>query len=207
MAPLAKDYPIILLVGAPGSGKSTQSEKIAKTYNLTHLSTGALLRDEMRSGSDIGKVVKELMDAEKLVEPDIILQLIKNAVEKAIASGETRGFLIDGYRDIAHDVERAKFEQEVGECLKVLFLDAPDSTLIARLQQRGKTSDRSDDKRLSVTKRIYAFQKGNKSLIEHYEGVRKLVTIDANREIDEVFADARKVLDPMLNKSSLFAAT
>lgn len=193
------DYPIIFIVGGPGSGKGTQCEKIAKTYNLAHLSSGDLLRAEVASGSDIGQKLKEAMDAGKLVELDTVLQLIKNAMEKAVASGKTSGFLIDGY---PRDIEQGKeFEQKIGECSKVLFFDATESTLISRLLKRGETSGRSDDNQETIKKRLHTFIEATKPVVLYYEHAGKLVKIDADREIDKIFVDVRKVLDPMFVKA------
>jgi adenylate kinase len=100
---------VIFIVGGPGSGKGTQCERIVKKYGYTHLSSGDLLRDEVKSGSERGKQLNELMQKGLLVSNQTVLDMIKDAMLKNIAT--SKGFLIDGYpRQMDQGLE---FEKQV----------------------------------------------------------------------------------------------
>ena len=104
-----KSAKVIFIVGGPGSGKGTQCERIVKKYGFTHLSSGDLLRDEVKSGSERGKQLNEMMQKGLLVSNQIVLDMIKDAMLKNISS--SKGFLIDGYpRQIDQGLE---FEKQV----------------------------------------------------------------------------------------------
>ncbi|KIH49245.1 adenylate kinase isoenzyme 5 domain protein, partial [Ancylostoma duodenale] len=97
LTPLKKaGVPIFFIVGGPGSGKGTQCEKIVAKYGLSHLSSGDLLRDEVKSGSPRGAQLSKIMEAGELVPLEVVLDLIKEAMLKEVAKG-SKGFLIDGY--------------------------------------------------------------------------------------------------------------
>jgi adenylate kinase len=104
-----KSAKIIFIVGGPGSGKGTQCERIVKKYGYTHLSSGDLLREEVKSGSDRGKQLNEMMQKGLLVSNQTVLDMIKDAMLKSIST--SKGFLIDGYpRQIDQGLE---FEKQV----------------------------------------------------------------------------------------------
>jgi len=198
MPPIPSNLPIIFIVGGPGSGKGTQCEKISTKYGLTHLSSGDLLRAEVSSGSAFGNELKQIMDAGKLVELKTVLKLIKNAMEKAVESGDTNGFLIDGY---PRDVQQGEmFESEIRECSIVLFFDASEETLINRLVKRGETSGRSDDNEETIRKRLSTFIESTKPVIGYYEERKKLVRVDADRTKEIIFDEVCQTLDPMFLK-------
>lgn len=109
-------YITFMLSGGPGSGKGTQCEKIVAKYGLSHLSSGDLLRDEVKSGSARGSELTKIMEAGQLVPLEVVLDLIKEAMVKAVAKG-SKGFLIDGY---PREVKQGdQFESEVSCCGKL----------------------------------------------------------------------------------------
>jgi len=191
--------PIIFIVGGPGSGKGTQCEKISEKYNLTHLSSGDLLRAEVNSCSDFGLKLKETMDAGKLVSLETVLELIRNAMNNSINAGQTKGFLIDGY---PRDVKQGEiFEAEIQPCAKVIFFDASEPVLVNRLLKRGETSGRTDDNEETIKKRLHTYVESTKPVVTYYSNSGKLVRIEADRTVDEIFSDVCKVLDPIFNKN------
>merc|ERR1712168_1191429 len=148
---------IIFILGGPGSGKGTQCEKIKQKYNYDHLSTGDLLRDVVKSGSELGIKIQAIMTAGQLVSDDLILCLVKDAIYK---NGNKNGVLIDGY---PRNIEQAKlFESKIGYpdspeaplCTLVLLtvcrrrslpLLHPPSRSRSLLHQRGSTLSGSED--------------------------------------------------------------
>ncbi|KHJ92788.1 adenylate kinase isoenzyme 5 domain protein [Oesophagostomum dentatum] len=130
------NIPIFFVVGAPGAGKGTQCEKIVAKYGLSHISSGDLLRNEVKSGSPRGEKLSKIMQAGELVPQEIVLDLIKEAVLKEVAKG-SKGFLVDGYpREVK---QGEQFEKEIQEAKSVIFFDVSDDILVERLLKRGKT--------------------------------------------------------------------
>lgn len=174
---------VIFVLGGPGSGKGTQCEHIVKTYGLTHLSSGDLLRAEVESGSARGQRLKEIMERGELVSLDIVLELIRDAMTKNASS--SNGFLIDGFpRELDQGL---RFEREVAPCQFVLFFDLSEEDMQQRLLKRGETSGRVDDNEATIKKRFHTFQQLTKPVIEHYRKQGKVVQVDASGSVDEVF--------------------
>lgn len=182
---------IIFVVGGPGSGKGTQCEKIVEKFGFTHLSSGDLLRDEVKSGSDMGETLNQMMQKGELVPNEIVLDLLKEAMIDKVDT--SNGFLIDGYpRKVEQGIE---FEKKIGQPEIVLFVDASDETMKERLLKRGQTSGRVDDNEESIKNRIDTFHKATEPVIDHYDKQNKLRTVDSEREPDLVFEDIQNILN------------
>ncbi|XP_043203483.1 adenylate kinase isoenzyme 1-like isoform X3 [Amphibalanus amphitrite] len=187
---LAKsNLPVIFVLGGPGSGKGTQCEKLVAKYGFTHLSSGDLLRAEVESGSDLGKQIKDTMEAGDLVPLETVLRLLREAM---ITSLETsKGFLIDGY---PREVEQAvKFEEQVCPCTLVIYFELSDEVMTQRLMKRGETSGRVDDNEETIKKRLQTFHEHSQPVVCHYE--QRCKTINAERSVDEIFEDVCKEVD------------
>ncbi|KFD59113.1 hypothetical protein M513_00276 [Trichuris suis] len=180
------------LNGGPGSGKGTQCAKIVQKYKLTHLSSGDLLRADVESGSQRGKQIKEIMANGQLVALEIVLDLIKEAMLKALTQG-SKGFLIDGFpRDVT---QGEKFEAEILPCAHVLFFDVSEDTMIKRLIGRGASSGRVDDNMETIKKRLETFRKQTQPVVDYYREKKKLAqVIKAEGTVDEIFAEVDKVM-------------
>ncbi|XP_012266122.1 adenylate kinase isoenzyme 1 isoform X2 [Athalia rosae] len=178
------------VVGGPGSGKGTQCEKIVEKYGFLHLSSGDLLREEVASGSPRGGQLQELMSKGLFVPSDVVLSLIKERINKG-KEDKVPGFLIDGYpRELSQGLE---FEKEIGTVDLVLFFDVANETLTKRLLGRAASSGRADDNEETIKKRIEVFNEKNGPIIEHYKA--KVVKINAEGGVDEIFAEATKAID------------
>uniref|UniRef100_A0A5S6R341 adenylate kinase n=1 Tax=Trichuris muris TaxID=70415 RepID=A0A5S6R341_TRIMR len=187
--------PIIFVVGGPGSGKGTQCAKIVEKYKLTHLSSGDLLRADVESGSARGKQIKEIMANGQLVALEVVLDLIKEAMLKALTQG-SKGFLIDGFpRDVT---QGEKFEAEILACAHVLFFDVSEETMIKRLIGRGASSGRVDDNMETIKKRLDTFRKQTQPVVDYYKAKNKLAQIKAE-EANKVAV----VLELVLPKSGI----
>merc|ERR1712044_7520 len=124
----ASGLPIVWVLGGPGCGKGTQCDKIVAKYGFTHLSSGDLLRDEVKSGSDRGKQLNEMMERGELVPLFVVLDLLAEAMLSKLSG--SKGFLIDGYpREVAQGQE---FEKEIAPCSQILYFDVSDETMTAR---------------------------------------------------------------------------
>ncbi len=188
-----KDANIIFVVGGPGSGKGTQCERIVAKYGYTHLSSGDLLREEVKSGSERGKILNEMMQKGLLVSNQIVLDMIKDAM---IAKHKTsKGFLIDGYpRQVDQGIE---FEKQIAPCKMVLYIDASDESMKKRLLHRGQSSGRVDDNEETIKQRLQTFHQVTKPVIDYYEKQSKLVRVSSEKAPDEVFVDVQKAFDAL----------
>ncbi|KAK3088078.1 hypothetical protein FSP39_014403 [Pinctada imbricata] len=189
--PKLKDAKVLFVVGGPGSGKGTQCAKIVEKYGFCHLSSGDLLREEVASGSERGKKLNEIMEKGELVSLDDVLGLLRDAMEKKMA--DTKCFLIDGY---PRELEQGKrFEDELVDCIGVLYFDVSDETMTNRLLERGKTSGRVDDNEETIKKRLDTFHNQTKPVIEHYSAKDKVCKITAEGGVDDIFEEVKKYMD------------
>lgn len=190
----------VWIIGGPGCGKGTQCEKIIDKYGFFHISSGDLLREEVASGSPRGASLQELMSKGLFVPTDIVLDLIRERMEKAKKENATKtGFLIDGY---PRELEQGLlFEKNVCPVDLIIFFDVSNETLKARLLGRAATAavQRADDNEETIKKRIEIFNVKNNEIVEHYKD--KVVRINAEGTVDSVFAEASRALDGLLAKA------
>lgn len=195
----AAKVPIFFIVGGPGSGKGTQCEKIVAKYGFKHLSSGDLLRADVESGSSRGGQLKAMMEAGQLVPLTIVLDLIKEAMVKAVQDKSCNGFLIDGYpREVQQGID---FENEIQPSTLVIYFDVTDEkTLIERLLKRSQTSGRADDNMETISKRLQTFKAATAPVVDHYKNSGKLARIEANGTVDAIFIEVCKHIDNALQK-------
>ncbi|KAJ3117070.1 hypothetical protein HDU96_007988 [Phlyctochytrium bullatum] len=175
---------IVFVLGGPGSGKGTQCDRLVESLNYAHLSTGDLLRDEVKKGSELGQQLEAIMKEGKLIPLETTLKLLVVAMKER--RGKHPGFLIDGFpRNMEQAIE---FEKTVGRCKFVLFFDAPNDVLTARLLKRGETSGRADDNLESIKKRLDTFQEASLPVISHFEKDGRVRRILATGEVDGITA-------------------
>ncbi len=177
----------IILLGAPGSGKGTLSKELTKRYEYVVICTGDILRNEKRSGSDIGNQIKDIIGRGNLVTDELINKIVQKVLYK-----NNQRFILDGF---PRTIPQAKFLDEVDEVDLVIYLDISDETLTNRILERGKTSGREDDQSVDIiNKRIKQFKEETLPLVDFYEKKSILVTIDAEQTVDEVFNDINNII-------------
>lgn len=182
---------VLFVVGGPGCGKGTQCERLAAKYNLTHLSSGDLLRAEVASGSPMGQELDATMKSGKLVPMETVLRLIKDAIVKAALKG-SQGFLIDGYpREVPQGVQ---FETAIKSCDVVLYFNVSDETMTKRLLNRAKTSGRVDDNEETIKKRLLTFHECTQPVCDYYFKKGKLIEVKAEGTPDFIFDKTSKIL-------------
>jgi len=188
---------IFFVCGGPGSGKGTQCEKLVKKYGLTHLSSGDLLRDAVKSGSPIGKELNAMMTAGKLVPLETVLKLIRDAI---LANASTsKGFLIDGYpREVS---QGEKFEQVIGPCKACIYFEVSDAEMTKRLLKRGKSSGRADDNEATIAKRLVTFHQNTSPVVTHYQKQGKLIQVDAERDPADIFEEVKGNIDEVTGRN------
>lgn len=177
----------IILFGPPGSGKGTQSQKLMQQYELKHLSTGDLLRNEIAAKTPLGMEAKSFMDNGILVPDEVVIGMISSALE---ANPTASGFLFDGFprteaQAIALDKLLALHKTEINV---VLALEVSEEELVQRLLNRGLTSGRADDvNELVIRERIIEYNKKTMSVADHYRKQEKVVMIKGEGSVDSIF--------------------
>ena len=173
----------IVLLGAPGSGKGTQGEKIVAKYGVAHISTGEVLRAEVAAGTELGLKAKAIMDAGELVSDDIILAIAK---ERIAAVGGNKGFMLDGFpRTLAQAEGLDRMLGEIGEPLDVvILLEVDHGEVLNRLMARK----RADDSEETIKKRLDVYEAQTAPLIEFYRQQGKLRSVQGVGPMDEIFA-------------------
>eukprot|EP00951_Prasinocladus_malaysianus_P018367 scaffold146549_cov55-Prasinocladus_malaysianus.AAC.1 len=185
---LPSDAVAVVVLGGPGSGKGTLSEKLVEQYGLCHLSSGDLLRAEVASGSDLGKACNTLMVDGKLVPDSVGCGLLKNAM---IKSGK-KAFLLDGFpRSMG---QAATFEKQVMAFDFCINLECSEQVMLERLLGRGKTSGRADDNVETIKKRFKTFQTETAPVIGFFKSANKLHTISAEQSPQDVYNSVQKAV-------------
>lgn len=176
----------IVLFGPPGAGKGTQSEFLIRKYGLIHLSTGDLLRAEIKAESPLGLQAKEQMDAGQLVPDEVVIGMIRNKME---ANLEAKGFIFDGFpRTRAQAIALDEMLAEKSEPITVMLaLEVPEAELVKRLLNRGATSGRSDDQDETVIRnRIREYEQKTAPLKEYYSAQGKFKALDGVGSVEEI---------------------
>ncbi|HAD97225.1 MAG TPA: adenylate kinase [Cryomorphaceae bacterium] len=177
----------IVLFGPPGAGKGTQSQKLVEQFNLIHLSTGDLLRSEIKAGTQLGTEAKVLMDQGKLVPDEIVIGMIRNKLE---ANQDAAGFIFDGFPRTEKQAEALDdlLSEEGTSITMMLALEVNEAELIKRLLERGKDSGRADDQDEKVIReRLNVYQAQTAILKEYYKKQDKFEGVNGLGTIEEVF--------------------
>ena len=190
-----------LIFGPPGSGKGTQASRIQQEFEMTHLSTGEILRKEVAKGSDIGTEAQRIMAAGDLVPDDLMDRIVQARLER---TGSGVSVLLDGF---PRTLVQAKALDAMADRLgrKVAFvvaLDVPEAALVDRLLHRAQVEGRADDTREVIMERMQEYHRRTEPVLEHFRarGV-PLVAIDGRGEVAEVFERLRDSLRRVLGRS------
>lgn len=185
----------IILCGAPGCGKGTQSEFIVEKYGLTHLSTGDLMRHEVASGSELGQLIESYTSQGQLVPDDVTIQLLEKHIESLPA--DTKGLIFDGFpRTLNQAVQLERLMKKRGDKTAILIdINVPEDEIIRRLLERGKTSGRSDDNLDTIKKRLVVYHEQTRPVDDYYELMDKYVRIQGLGTISGIFGRISRVLD------------
>jgi adenylate kinase len=212
----------IVLLGAPGSGKGTQSQRLVKAYGIPQISTGDLLREAVAKRTDLGVRAKSAMDAGKLVDDAWVLEMIRERFGRPDA---VKGFILDGFpRNIPQAEALEKMLAEMATPLNaVVLLNLELGILFKRLtgrrvcevcgrvfniyssppgttarcdhcQDGGRLIQRPDDKEEVIAKRLEVYDAQTKPLIKHYANAGLLRTVDADADVDTVFKNIQRAL-------------
>ncbi len=210
----------IILFGPPGAGKGTQAKKMVDFYGIPQVSTGDILRANVREGTELGLAAKAYMDKGELVPDEVLIGIIKNRLKEQDCE---KGFILDGYpRTIPQADALATILDEIDKPIDVVLnLEVPDEELVERISGRlmcnncgasyhrnfnppkkegvcdvcgGELSQRADDREEAVQNRLNVYKKQTQPLIDYYAKQGILVSLDGTKDINEVFEDIKAIL-------------
>ena len=176
-----------LIFGPPGSGKGTQSVRLAEKFNLVHLSTGDMLRAEITAGTELGKKMSSIMAKGELVPDEVVIEMIAAKIDK---TKDTAGFLFDGFpRTVGQTIELEKMLGKRGMKIDLmLVLDVEHDELVKRLIARAELSGRSDDKDPAVVEnRISVYKSKTEPIVNYCREKRLYQHVDGICTIDDIF--------------------
>ncbi len=199
----------IMMLGAPGVGKGTIAKRLVARYNTPQLSTGDMLREAVKGGTEVGLQAKGYMDAGELVPDDVVIGVIGERLKRPDVND---GFILDGY---PRTIPQAEALAAITDLDVVIRLTASDETIVERLSGRRIAEDgtiyhiknfppppdvkviqRDDDKEQAIRQRLFVYRKQTAPLVEYYrdKGALKDIDADASRTVDEIFEDCCSVL-------------
>ena len=186
----------IVIFGAPGSGKGTQSERIVEKYGINHISTGDVLRAEIKNGTELGKTAKGYIDQGQLIPDELMIDILASVFD---SFKDSKGVIFDGFpRTIAQAEALKKMLAERGQDVSVMLdLDVPEDELMVRLIKRGKDSGRADDNEETIKKRLHVYHSQTAPLIDWYKNEKKYQHINVLGTMDGIFADICEAVDKL----------
>ena len=186
----------IVIFGAPGSGKGTQSDKLIEHYNLFHISTGDVLRDNIRRGTELGQIAKGFIDQGQLVPDALIIDILAQVLDENKEKAQ-EGVIFDGFpRTIPQAEALEQLLAERGTQIDaVVGLEVPEEELIKRLLLRGQMSGRADDNEETARKRLEVYHNQTSPLKAYYEEQGKYRAINGLGTIDGIFELIKETLD------------
>ena len=184
----------IVIFGAPGSGKGTQSERIVEKYGINHISTGDVLRAEIKNGTELGKTAKGYIDQGQLIPDELMIDILASVFD---SFKDSKGVIFDGFpRTIAQAEALKKMLAERGQDVSVMVdLEVPEDELMVRLIKRGKDSGRADDNEETIKKRLHVYHSQTAPLIDWYKNEKKYQHINGLGTMEGIFAEICEAID------------
>ena len=186
----------IVIFGAPGSGKGTQSERIVEKYGINHISTGDVLRAEIKNGTELGKTAKGYIDQGQLIPDELMIDILASVFD---SFKDSKGVIFDGFpRTIAQAEELKKMLAERGQDVSIMLdLEVPEEELMVRLIKRGKDSGRADDNEETIKKRLHVYHSQTAPLIDWYKNEKKYQHINGLGSMEGIFAEICEAVDKL----------
>ena len=184
-----------ILFGPPGAGKGTQAKMLIDKFNIVQISTGDMLRDEVKSQSDLGKSAKSIMDRGDLVSDNIIIAMIKKRIQMSDCNN---GFILDGFpRTLNQAIELDGLLEDLKIKIdNVIQIEVDENLLLERINKRvlENESIRNDDNSSILKNRILVYKKDTMPVIDYYKNLKKLNTINGMQSIEKVSQDILNIL-------------
>lgn len=213
---------ILILLGAPGSGKGTQAQRLAQTYHIPHISTGDIFRDHIKNNTPIGQKVQDVMRAGLLVSDELVLEMVEERINRPDCMN---GFVLDGFPRTVVQAEKFLSLIEQTERLLALCLEVTDDVIIKRAENRlvckqcstiynqtisppkqagicdlcqGEVYRRADDMPEVVKARLDVYHNQTQPLIQYFDEKKLLTCFEGNQPPDSVFSELKKYIDDRL---------
>lgn len=186
----------IVIFGAPGSGKGTQSDMLVQKYGFKHISTGDVLRQAIKEGSELGLTAQSYISEGKLIPDSLMIDILASTYD---ALDTSVGVIFDGFpRTIAQAEALEKMLAERGSRVDAMLeLDVPTEMLMERLIQRGKTSGRADDNEETIKKRLDVYGQQTAPLIEWYTSAGLRHKVQGYGSLEEINASLSAIIDSL----------
>ena len=186
----------LVIFGAPGSGKGTQSDLLVAKYGFRHISTGDVLRAEIKQGTELGRTAQQFIDKGQLIPDELMIEILASVYDSLCPC---EGVIFDGFPRTIPQAEALKkmLAQRGTEVSAVLQLEVPEEMLTERLLNRGKTSGRADDNAETIRKRLNVYNTQTAPLIAWYEAEGKRNAVKGYGPLEEINAALCQVIDAL----------
>lgn len=186
----------LVIFGAPGSGKGTQSDLLIEEYGLFHISTGEVLRDQISRGTELGKIADSFISGGNLIPDDLMISILGKVLDEN-ADKVANGVIFDGF---PRTIDQAKalttlLEERNMKLNVVIGLEVADEELTKRLIKRGQDSGRSDDNAETIKKRLDVYHNQTSPLRDFYINEGVYAAIEGNGSIADIFADIKVAVE------------
>lgn len=188
----------VVLFGAPGSGKGTQSERLTERYGFHHISTGDVLRSHISRGTELGRIADSYISKGQLIPDDLMADILADVLDNEVDKN-AKGVIFDGFpRTVAQAEALDKILSERGRKVDVVVgLETDDEELTARLLKRGIDSGRSDDNAETIRKRLEVYHTQTSPLRDYYMGHGKYRKVEGKGHPEEIFTVITKHIDSL----------
>ena len=185
----------VVIFGAPGSGKGTQSEKLIERYGLHHISTGEVLRDHIARKTPIGQIAKTYINQGQLIPDSLMIKILEEIIDNEPKAKE--GVILDGFpRTIPQAEALDRFLEKRGQKIHhVIGLEVPEDELVERMIKRGQQTGRADDNLETIQSRLKVYHESTTPLRDFYISKGKYRPIQGSGSIDEIFAGIASAID------------
>lgn len=185
----------LVLFGAPGSGKGTQSAKIIDQYGLYHISTGEVLRDHIKRDTELGRIADSYISKGHLIPDDLMIKILEDVLDNAAAG--KRGVVFDGFpRTVPQAMALKELLKKRGTDLHaVIGLEVPEDELVERMIKRGKETGRADDNLETIKNRLDVYHNQTMPLKDFYQKEGKYLPVNGSGVVDEIFDNIAKGIE------------
>lgn len=187
----------IVIFGAPGSGKGTQSAKLIDKYGLYHISTGEVLRDHIKRGTELGKTADKYISKGQLIPDELMIRILDDVLDNE--AGAKKGVVFDGFPRTVPQAEALKelLRKRGSELHTVIGLEVPEDELVDRMIARGKDTGRADDNPETIKNRLNVYHSQTMPLKEYYTKEGKYKAVNGSGIVDDIFNDIKNHIDSL----------